>query len=64
MRRRVLVGRGKRVHMDGQDKDGEVLSFQLADVSKREGAEGNREWVGMRIRNWRWSCWWLGTADS
>jgi len=33
----------KRVHMDGQDKDGEVLSFQSTDVSKREGEEGNRE---------------------
>ena len=30
---------------DGQDKVGEVLSFQLLDVSKREGEEGNHEWM-------------------
>jgi len=35
---------------DGADKVGEVLSFQLVDVSKREGENGNREWTGIRKR--------------
>jgi len=38
----------KIIHMDipdGQDKVGEVLSFQLLDVSNREGEEGNHEWM-------------------
>ena len=37
---------------DGQDKDGEVLSYQLVDVSKRKdegGTANEREWVGIRM---------------